>query len=81
MNLAEFHEPSAKAYAWFAETFLALDAINPQIAARLVRALDRWPTLVEPTRTLAKACLERLAGEPALSADSAEIIHSALKSD
>ena len=81
LNLAEFHEPSAKAYAWFAETFLALDAINPQIAARLVRALDRWPTLVEPTRTLAKACLERLAGEPALSADSAEIIHSALKSD
>ena len=79
-NLAEFHEPSGQSYAWFEQQFLALDAINPQVAARLARAMDRWPLLIEPTKGLAKACLERLAAHKSLSPDSTEIIKSALQS-
>ncbi|NDG35353.1 MAG: hypothetical protein EBX57_08995, partial [Betaproteobacteria bacterium] len=58
--------------------FCALDALNPQVAARLVRALERWPLLVEPMQSLAKSCLERLAHHRGLSNDSAEIVQSAL---
>jgi len=78
-NLAEFHEPTGKSYAWFEKQFLALDAINPQVAARLGRAMDRWPTLIEPTRSLAQACLERLRAHQPLSPDSAEIISRSLE--
>ncbi|NCV27134.1 MAG: DUF3458 domain-containing protein, partial [Betaproteobacteria bacterium] len=77
-NLAAFHEPQGEAYRWFETQFCALDALNPQVAARLVRALERWPLLVEPMQSLAKSCLERLAHHRGLSNDSAEIVQSAL---
>jgi aminopeptidase N len=78
LNLAEFHEPSGKAYAWFEAQFLSLDAINPQVAARLARAMDRWSTLIEPMRSLAQASLKRLVAHQGLSPDSAEIIKRSL---
>ena len=79
LNLAEFHEPTGKAYAWFEAQFLSLDTINPQLAARLARAMDRWSTLIEPMRSLAQTSLQRLTTHEGLSPDSAEILKRSLE--
>ena len=39
------------------------DAINPQIAARLARAMDRWSALAEPYRSAAREAIARVAGQ------------------
>ena len=66
-------------YIFWAEQLLALDAINPQIAARLARALDRWSVLAEPWRSAAHEAIARIAAKPDLSADVREIVTRALE--
>jgi hypothetical protein len=43
---------------------LELDAINPQVASRLARALDRWARLAEPYRSAAREAIARVAAKP-----------------
>ena len=57
---------------------LELDAFNPQVAARLARALDRWRKLNQPYQTAAQEALRRVAAKSDLSADVREVISSAL---
>ena len=57
---------------------IELDAINPQVAARLARALDRWQKLAEPWRTSAHEALARVAAREGLSNDVREVITRAL---
>jgi len=59
---------------------LALDPINPQVAARLARALDRWRVFAQPYQDQMRAALERVAASPSLSADVREVISKALGS-
>lgn len=76
-NLAEFHKANGSGYRFWAEQVLALDAINPQVAARLARALDRWRRF-EPTRQIAmREALENVKTQ-AKSADVLEIVTKAL---
>ena len=42
-NPAQFHAADGSGYAFWAEQVLALDAINPQVAARLARSLELAP--------------------------------------
>jgi aminopeptidase N len=77
-NLAEFHRPDGAGYAFWAEQVLALDAINPQVAARLARALDRWPKFVPELSSKMRAALEVVRASPTLSADVQEIIDKAI---
>jgi adenosylmethionine-8-amino-7-oxononanoate aminotransferase len=37
-----------------ADKLLELDAINPQVAGRLARVMDRWAALAEPYRSAAR---------------------------
>ena len=57
---------------------LALDAINPQVAARLARALERWAALAEPYRSAARAAIAHVAERGQLSRDVREITTRAL---
>jgi aminopeptidase N len=57
---------------------LELDAINPQVAARLARALDRWSKLAEPYRTAAHEAIKRVAAKTDLSNDVREVVSRAL---
>ena len=57
---------------------MELDAMNPQVAARLARALDRWKRLAEPYRSSAREAIERVAAKPKLSNDVREVITRAL---
>lgn len=77
-NPASFHQMDGSGYAFWAESVLALDAINPQVAARLARGLDRWKQFAQPYQSLMRAALERVAESETLSADVKEVILKAL---
>jgi len=77
-NPAAFHRPDAAGYVFWADRVLELDAINPQLAARMARMLDRWTQLAEPYRSAAREALARVAARAELSSDVREIITRAL---
>ncbi len=77
-NPGGFHRADGAGYAFWADRVLELDAINPQVAARLARSLDRWNKLAEPYRAAARQAIERVAARPALSNDVREVVTRAL---
>ncbi|OYY65250.1 MAG: hypothetical protein B7Y51_03095 [Burkholderiales bacterium 28-67-8] len=78
MNPAAFHRADAAGYVFWADRVLELDAVNPQLAARMARIMDRWSRLAEPYRSAAREALSRVAAKPDLSSDVREIISRAL---
>jgi len=78
-NPAAFHRTDAAGYVFWAEKVVELDAINPQIASRFARGLDRWRSLAEPYRSAAREAIARVAAKTDLSGDTAEIIQRALQ--
>ena len=74
-----FHEPSGRGYTFLAEQILALDPLNPQIAARLAARLGRGARYDENRRALMRAQLERLAASPSLSRDVYEVVSKSLR--
>jgi aminopeptidase N len=77
-NPGGFHRGDAAGYVWWSERVIELDAINPQVAARLARALDRWKKLAEPLRNAAREAIARVAAKPDLSNDVREVVTRAL---
>ena len=57
---------------------IALDAINPQVAARLARTLDRWRKYTPVLQKSMRKALEKVSSTKKLSNDVAEIIGKAL---
>jgi aminopeptidase N len=58
---------------------MEIDAINPQVAARLARALDRWRNLAQPCQNAAAEALKRIAAKTDLSKDVREVVTRALQ--
>lgn len=79
-NPAAFHRADAAGYVFWAERVIELDAINPQLASRVARALDRWATLAEPYRSAAREAISRVAARTDLSDDVREVVTRALES-
>jgi aminopeptidase N len=79
-NPAAFHRSDAAGYVFWAERVLELDAINPQLAARMARMMDRWSRLAEPYRSAAREAITRVAARAELSSDVREIVSHALAS-
>ena len=79
-NPSAFHRSDAAGYVFWAERVLELDAANPQLAARLARAMDRWSALAEPWRSAAREAVARVAAAPKLSDDVREIVNKSLES-
>ncbi|MFT3811848.1 MAG: aminopeptidase N [Acidovorax sp.] len=77
-NPGAFHRADAAGYVFWSERVLELDAFNPQVAARLARALDRWKKLAEPYRTAAREAIARVAAKADLSNDVREVVTRAL---
>jgi aminopeptidase N len=78
-NPGAFHRADAAGYVFWAERVIELDALNPQLAARVARALDRWTHLAEPYRSSAREAIARVALRADLSNDVREIITKALQ--
>jgi aminopeptidase N len=79
LNPGAFHRQDAAGYVYWSERVAEFDALNPQLAARLARAMDRWQALAEPWRSAAREALSRLAARHELSPDVREIIQRALQ--
>jgi aminopeptidase N len=78
-NPAAFHRADAAGYVFWADRVIEIDGINPQLAARLARAMDHWRRLAEPYRTAAQEALKRVAQRTELSDDVREIVTRALQ--
>jgi aminopeptidase N len=64
-----FHDVSGRGYRFVADMILAIDKLNPQVAARQVPSLGRWRRF-EPMRAeMMRAELERIVRAPGLSKD------------
>jgi aminopeptidase N len=77
-NLAGFHRQDGKGYALLVDYVSKLDKINPQIAARLLSALNTWRRFAEPYASGMQQELERLNAQATLSTDVREIVSKAL---
>ena len=77
-NPVQFHAPDGSGYVFWAEQVIALDALNPQIASRLARAMDRWRRYAPMLQSQMQAALQRVAGQGKLSNDVREVVSKAL---
>ena len=78
-NPVGFHRADGEAYRFVAEQILDLDAINPQVAARIVSSFNQWKRYEPGRSALMKAELERIASRPGISKDVSEIVERALE--
>jgi len=77
-NHVRFHAADGGGYAFLADQVIALNALNPQVAARMARGFDRWKKFDAAHRAHAQAQLERIRETDGLSRDVAEIVDKAL---
>ncbi|MSQ58544.1 MAG: aminopeptidase N [Betaproteobacteria bacterium] len=77
-NQVRFNAADGSGY-WFAATQIGvLDKLNPQVAARLARAFDRWKKIDTTRQQHARAALETIRGLDGLSKDTMEVVTKAL---
>ena len=79
MNPTGFHAGSGAGYRLHADQVIALNGLNPQVAARMASAFNAWTRYDERRQALMRAELERIGATGGLSPDVAEIVHSALR--
>ena len=77
-NPAHFHQASGDGYRFVADQILALDDINPQVAARILQAFSRWKRYQPQRKVLMQAQLERILGHEGISRDCYEIASKTL---
>ena len=77
-NPSAFHAADGSGYEFWADQVIALNAINPQVAARLARTMDRWRKYTPALQEKMQAALERVAGSAHLSKDVLEVVGKAL---
>ena len=77
-NAAAFHAGDGSGYAFLADTVLALDAINPQVAARIVGAFNKMGKVDALRAGLMRAQLQRMRDTGKLSENVGEIVGRAL---
>jgi aminopeptidase N len=78
-NPTGFHRPDGAAYRFVADQVLELDAINPQVASRIVGSFNQWKRYEPGRSALMKAELERIASASTISNDVGEIVERALQ--
>ena len=77
-NHVRFHAADGAGYEFAAGEIIELDALNPQVAARITRAFDRWRRFDAGRQAHARAALERIRSTAGLSRDTLEVVTKAL---
>ncbi|MDQ6647767.1 MAG: aminopeptidase N [Pseudomonadota bacterium] len=77
-NPSGFHRADGAGYRLLAERLVALDALNPQVAARLATAFNGWRRLEPQRQAAARKAIAELAGREGLSRNLTEILASVL---
>ena len=79
-NLRHFHGVQGAGYNWLADKIIELDALNPQIASRLLGPLTKWKRIGQPNGAQMKQALEKIASRSNLSKDVYEVVTKSLVS-
>jgi aminopeptidase N len=77
-NPVQFHAPDGSGYAFWAEQVITLDGLNPQVASKLARAMDRWRRFTPELQEHMKKALQQVAGQQRLSNNVREVVGKAL---
>lgn len=77
-NLKGFHRADGRGYEFLADQIIALNELNPQIAARLAGVFNSWKNYAEPYSTMMGCQLKRISEQSDLSKDVSEIVGKAL---
>ncbi|MEO1701483.1 MAG: aminopeptidase N [Pseudomonadota bacterium] len=78
-NPVAFNRPDGKSYQFFCDSILRLDAINPQVSARLMTAMRSWKDLEPVRQAVAEKKLKALSAKEGLSRDLQDILHRTLR--
>lgn len=79
LNQVSFHDISGRGYEFLGRNIIALDPINPQIAAGLSKQLTRWKAFDENRQKLMVGVLEKILRQDGLSKHVYEIVSKSLK--
>jgi aminopeptidase N len=74
LNQTAFHRADGAGYEFYADQIIALDNINPQIAARSLTLMNNWKMFESKRSGRAKKALQRIASTDGLSRDLREIV-------
>jgi aminopeptidase N len=77
-NPVGFHRADGSGYRFLADQVITLNALNPQIASRLLAPLTRWRKYDSARQALMKAELERILVSGELSSDVFEVVSKSL---
>ncbi|SDK01973.1 aminopeptidase N [Pseudomonas delhiensis] len=77
-NLVNFHRADGAGYRFLADQVITLNALNPQIASRLLAPLTRWRKYAPARQGLMRAELERILASGELSSDVYEVVSKSL---
>jgi len=77
-NLVNFHRADGSGYRFLADQVITLNALNPQIASRLLAPLTRWRKYDSTRQALMKGELERILASGELSSDVYEVVSKSL---
>jgi aminopeptidase N len=77
-NPVRFHAVDGEGYRFLGDRVLELDAINPQVAARMARLFSRWRRFDPARQKLMQGELQRILERPGVSRDVYEIASKSL---
>ncbi|TXR53875.1 aminopeptidase N [Reinekea thalattae] len=77
-NFTSYHQKDFSGYDFIAQRIIQLDAINPQVAARFVTALENWKVFSGQRAEAMKQALQSIADSQGRSPDVSEKVEKAL---
>ena len=77
-NIPQFHAEDGGGYRLLADEVIRLNALNPQLASRLLAPLTQWQRFQLPQRDLMQQALRRVANTADLSPDVFEVVTKSL---
>lgn len=77
-NPVRFHAASGDGYRFLADTILALDPMNPQVAARMVSPLGQWRRMDAGRQGAMRGELQRILEAAGLSRNTREMVGRSL---
>ncbi len=77
-NYLKFHTDAEPTYKWYCDEILRIDAVNPQVAARLSSAFNFTKKLPENLKNLAKIEISRVLKSDKLSKNAREILEKCI---
>jgi aminopeptidase N len=78
-NPVVFHRADGSGYTLLKDAVITLNAINPQIAARMLTPMREWKRYTQDRQNKMKAALQEIANTEKLSPDVFEIVSKSLK--